>query len=149
MSFPPPDDRSRASGALKDAVCLGLLLLITVAGHWPSLRRIHQGRLINDWTVYAKHHALLRISVVEHGQFPLWSHCFGGGFPVFAHPEWVGLNPLSWPVVFVGDVAAIKLKALLIQLIGVAGFVYLIRRALRLPSSTKTGIRAGHPRASP
>jgi len=112
-------------------VGLSLTLLILIA-HAQSLARLTHGRWVNDWTVHAKHHAFVRIALRDFGQLPLWSPWFGGGFPMYAHPEWPALNPLSWPAIFLGDVAGIKIKALLIHLIGVLGLFYLLRRVLHL-----------------
>jgi len=85
-----------------------------------------------DWLLHYANHAFLRRALLEHGQVPLWSPYFGGGFPVYAHPEFPLFNPLSLFTVFLGEIAGTKLIALFMHVSGTLGMFWFCGRVLRM-----------------
>lgn len=53
--------------------------------------------VVDDWLTFYALHAMMRVSVVEHGQFPEWAPWVGGGYPIAGHPELPNLTPLGLP----------------------------------------------------
>jgi hypothetical protein len=74
-----------------------------------------------DFLQLAARHALLRTAVLEQGRIPLWTPYLNGGFPSVGDPEDPALSPFSVLTVLFGEIAGLKLIALLVFLSGCAG----------------------------
>ena len=80
-----------------------------------------------DWGLHLAFHNMARRALLDHGEVPLWSPHFGGGFPVYGHPENPLPSPFVLPTLLLGEVAGLKVAAVLYWLVGAWG-VYLLGR---------------------
>lgn len=107
-----------------------LIIISIVLVSAPVLINLDKINLNDDWLLYMSHHGAARISINNYHQLPLWSPFFGGGFPLFGHPEDPSLSPLVLPTLFWGEVPGLKINSCLIYLAGALGMFYLTRRIM-------------------
>lgn len=114
-----------------DAVALCVLLAATAAFCLPLLARPLGVVRETDWLQKASYLAVGRRALAEHGQFPLWSPYFGGGYPLMGHPENMLYNPAILALALAGNEwLALKMIAVCAYLCGAAGMYLFARRVL-------------------
>ena len=86
-----------------------------------------------DWLEgCAVRHFLLRQSVLEHGQLPLWCPFLGGGQFTVGDPDDPALSPFSIFTIALGDVLGLKACAVLAHLAAVWGMYYFCRSTCQM-----------------
>jgi len=113
-----------------DVLAVAAVVGAITAACLPFLRSGERILLNIDWLQLASRHALLRQSVLKHGEIPLRTPFYDGGYPSFGDPEDPALNPLSLVTVAFGETRGLKLMAFVFCLGGGLGTFYLARRAL-------------------
>lgn len=116
---------------LLDSIALIVLFALVVIWAMPLLENITFLAGETDWLQLASVHHLLRESLLKYGQFPLRTPFFGGGYPIFSHPQCDILNPLFLLTIFFREWVSLKLRVVLYLLIGAGGMFLLTRRGLR------------------
>jgi hypothetical protein len=103
----------------------------------PALRGLDRWG-IQDWDFQLHHHAVARIAILDHGEFPLWNPYNWSGTPLFGHPLSRVLAPTFPLVLLLGEVVALKLEIPLYLAIGMCGAYFLLRslRASRIAAAT-------------
>lgn len=93
---------------------------------------------IQDWDFQLHHHAVGRIAILEHGEFPLWNPYNWSGTPLLGHPLSRVLAPTFLLTLLFGEVIALKLEIPLHLALGMLGAHLLLRRlgASRIASGT-------------
>jgi hypothetical protein len=91
---------------------------------------------IQDWDQHLFYHGVPRMTLLEHGELPLWNPYHGGGLPGLANPQSPFLSPAFLCVLVFGVVVGIKVEIWIHWLIGLTGG-YLLGRdfGLARPSS--------------
>lgn len=100
-----------------------MLLLAAVSPLLLSLEKISYN---DDFLQLSTRHFLLRKAVLG-GEFPLWTPYLNGGFPSIADPEDPALSPFSLLTVIFGEIAGLKLIALLVFVAGCAAMFRFLR----------------------
>jgi len=117
------------------AVLIACLLAVGFA--IPMLRDLdHWG--IQDWDFQLHHHAVPRLTILDHGQIPLWNPYNWSGLPMLGHPESRVLAPTFLLTLLFGEVVGIKLEIVLHLALGILGTHLLLRQlgASRLGATT-------------
>ena len=66
-----------------------------------------------DWDLQESLLEAARVSIVEHGQLPLWNPFLGGGSTLVGHPLGRTFNPSFLPVLLLGTIPGVKVAILL------------------------------------
>jgi hypothetical protein len=103
------DARTRAHGRRLDLIAFGVIVLVVTIFWIPTLASGRRLSVNDDFLLHCSRHDAVRKSLLEHRQFPLRSHWFGGGFPTLGEPEDPALNPLVLLSVLLGSAMGLKL----------------------------------------
>ncbi|MFA5857638.1 MAG: hypothetical protein WC955_01075 [Elusimicrobiota bacterium] len=82
----------------------------------------------DDFLQFAARHHIARETVLQSHQVPLRTHFLGGGFPTAGDPDDPSLSPLLIFTLVFGEVAGLKLMALMLLLTGTLAMYYFLRR---------------------
>ncbi len=82
---------------------------------------------IQDWDAYFFNQAVIRSSVLEYRQFPLWNPYYCGGAVSLANPQFRFLSPFFLLTVIFGVIQAAKIEIWLHLVIGMWGMYRLVR----------------------
>lgn len=96
----------------------------------PIFQNIHYWG-IQDWDLHLFYNGVPRLTLLEHGQFPLWNPYFLGGTVMLAHPESQFLTPSFLFVLLFGEVVGLKIAIWLHLAVGLLG-TYALARHYRL-----------------
>lgn len=131
MAEQTTDDRRRRTPPwLRGDVAVLLGLALAASGFFaPYFRHWHRVNPRDDWLQHAARHAAVRISLRDHGQLPLRTHLFGGGYPTLWNPEDPTLSPFILATLVCGEIAGLKVVGFALYLVGVVG-VYLMARGV-------------------
>jgi len=110
-----------------ECVLSAALVLLVIVAAVPLLRNLNRISLNPDWIMHYAFHRMARDAILIHGEYPLWSPHFGGGFPVCGHPENPLPSPLFLPTLLFGEVIGTKLTPAFVWVIGALG-MYLFAR---------------------
>lgn len=80
-----------------------------------------------DWDLQESLLEAARLSIVEHGQLPLWNPFLGGGSTLVGHPLGRTFNPSFLPVLLFGTIPGVKVAILLYLALGQWGMLRLCR----------------------
>ena len=124
---------SRFVKRLTDFPFAAVLIVIVIAIHYSPLflRPLGCSWTNVDWLHFYQMNRFFREAVIQHGQIPLWCQYVGGGFPVFAHPEWPFPSPFVLPPLAFGEIIGLKINAFILAAVGACGTFYLTKRVLR------------------
>jgi hypothetical protein len=133
----PPRYRRWIAPRWGEAPAALLFCVLAVGFAAPVLRHLDYWG-IQDWDFHLHHHAVARLAVVEHGEFPLWNPYNWSGTPLFGHPLSRVLAPTFLLTLLFGEVIALKLEIPLHLALGMLGAHLLLRRleASRIASAT-------------
>ncbi len=109
--------------AIAPAVILLALALVYISPVLSEIRNIG----VSDWDSQLFYHAAPLRSILDYGQFPLWSPYFCGGSPFLASPEISFLAPPFIFVLIFGEVVGVKLIIAFYTIAGMWGMYYLAR----------------------
>lgn len=121
------------AGSLKEQGVLALIFFVILFSCLPLLSGLSRINPNLDWLQMLSYYRADRQAVVEHGQWPLHIHYFGGGYPLLANPQDGALSPFFVPVLLFGEVVGMKVNVFLAHLIAAFGMYYLTRRVLGFP----------------
>lgn len=107
------------------AVLAGLLLLAAVSPLLMTIRNVSRN---DDFLQLAARHHLLRNALLKEGGFPLRTQFLNGGFPTLGDPEDPSLSPFAALTLAFGEVAGLKLIALLLFAAGCASMYLMLLR---------------------
>lgn len=129
MGQPPRDETRHRREGRALTVAAVVLAAVACAPMWYVADGIS---VKDDWHTHYGMHLMMRIAVVEFGQFPVWAPWVGGGYPIVGHPEFPNLTPFVLPTLVFGEVVGQKIYVFLLVLIGALGMVALTHGTLRL-----------------
>jgi len=122
-----------------------LVALVLVMG-LPLLSSVGYFSLDPDWTYHYALHEIARRALVADHAYPLWTPYVGGGFPIFAHPEFPAPTPQMLVALALGPVGGLKIVALCfwaIAALGTYGFARAVLRVGRIEAMVAGSIVAG------
>lgn len=121
------------AGSLKEKGILAFIFFVILVACLPLFRGLPNINANLDWLQMLSYYRADRQAVLEHGQWPLRTHFFGGGYPLIANPQDGSLSPFFLPVLVFGESVGMKVNVFLAHLIAAFGMYYLTRRVLGFP----------------
>src|SRR5688572_5511110 len=100
---------------------------LALAFSWPLLTRL-SATGIWDWSEAAATYEGARHTVLQYGQFPLWSPYLCGGYPAIGNPQTYWLSPVFLFVLLFGSIVGPKLAVTAYIVVGSLGMWLLARR---------------------
>ena len=116
----------------RDGAAIAIILALTISFSLPLLHHPLDMVGETDWLQKASYLAAGKHSLLIYKQFPLWTPCFGGGYPFMGHPENMFYNPLLLALTLGGNEwLTMKMIAALAYCAGGAGMYLWTRKAIR------------------
>src|SRR3989338_9617391 len=108
----------------QELAALIIFLIISVAFAYPVFKNIKNWG-IHDWDQHLMLNAVPKETILEFGQFPLWSPYYCGGNAMLANPQSSFLNPLFIFVLIFGEIIGLKLLIFVYLIVGLLGMFLL------------------------
>ncbi|MCB1154435.1 hypothetical protein KDL45_12350, partial [bacterium] len=129
---PHPWYRREAVAAVLGTLLLALVFCSPMFVH-PDGMRQGDGYRDEDWLHDLSFYFYLKKALTEYGQFPLYTHLVGGGYPILGHPSDGSLSPAAIPFLLFKPEVAVRLVMILLLWVGTLGSYWLARERLNLP----------------
>ncbi|MBI2208362.1 hypothetical protein HYU50_02600 [Candidatus Woesearchaeota archaeon] len=115
----------------QELAALIIFLIISIAFVYPVFQNIKNWG-IHDWDQHLMLNAMPKETILEFGQFPLWSPYYCGGNVMLANPQSSFLSPLFVFVLIFGELTGLKLLIFIYLVTGLFG-MFLLARHLKIP----------------
>ncbi|MDP2749605.1 MAG: hypothetical protein Q8O89_02105 [Nanoarchaeota archaeon] len=107
-----------------------LISLSILVFYLPILQNINNWG-IRDWSFFQVSTGILKKSLVENHQVPLWDPFSCGGRPLISNPQAAFISPLSITILLFGEIIGLKLNMLFLMIFGGIG-CYCLARELKI-----------------
>lgn len=110
---------------------LAVVIIVSLAAISPLVRTINKINTNDDFLQLATRHLLVRNSIINDHQMPMRTNYLGGGYPTIADPEDPTLSPFVLLTIMFGEIAGLKLIAVILFLTGAISMYYFARNVLK------------------
>lgn len=109
---------------LATGILLVIITPVAIPGFWFSAGRLG----VSDWDQYFSYYHVLRRTITEFHQFPLWNPWICGGSAALGDPEFPVISPTFLPVLFLGVEEGLKITIYFATAVGALGMLMLGKR---------------------
>jgi hypothetical protein len=86
----------------------------------------------HDWPYYVQLWETSRVGIQRFGELALWNPYQCGGITLWGNPQQWSFSPLFYPTLFLGTALALKVRLVLLNMLGLVGMYVLARRVHRI-----------------